>query len=101
MKLFPKLTGIVVGIGAQRTAAVEVSRMMLHPRYLKYVKLRKKYLCHDRHSVCRMGDRVEIKFVGRISKKKKYSVIDMLRRQPQPGGEPCPQSKLVNSPYDF
>lgn len=73
--------------------AVSVERLYPHPKYEKIVKHKKKYMCHDQHEICGLGDRVQIKYVGRLSKNKFWAVVDMIHRQPQLGGEPFPMSR--------
>jgi hypothetical protein len=43
--------------------AVQVERLFPHPKYQKIVTHRKKFLCHDHHEICGVGDRVHIKWV--------------------------------------
>ncbi len=68
--------------------------MYPHPKYEKIVTHRKKYLCHDHHSICGLGDRVQIKYAGRLSKRKFWAVVDMIHRQPQLAGEPFPMARI-------
>ncbi len=70
-----------------------VERLFRHPKYQKIVTHRRKYLCHDHHEVCGLGDRVQIKYVGRLSKRKFWAVVDMVHRFPQLEGEPFPMSR--------
>jgi ribosomal protein S17 len=44
--------------------AVQVERLFPHTKYQKIVTHRKKFLCHDHHEICGVGDRVHIKYVG-------------------------------------
>jgi small subunit ribosomal protein S17 len=75
--------------------AVAVERLFPHPKYQKIVRHEKKYLCHDYHEICGVGDRVQIKYVGCLSKRKRWAVVDMVHRFPQVGGEPFPMAKLT------
>ena len=72
--------------------AVMVQRLYRHSKFRKFIKHRKKYLAHDHHEICGIGDRVQIKYVGRQSKRKAFAVIDMIHRQPRMEGEPFPMS---------
>ena len=78
--------------------AVAVERLFPHPKYQKIVRHEKKYLCHDHHEICGVGDRVQIKYVGRLSKRKRWAVVDMVYRFPQVNGEPFPMAKLTKAP---
>ena len=74
-----------------------VERLYPHPKYQKIIRQESKYLCHDHHEVCGLGDRVVIKYVGRLSKRKRWAVVDMIYRHPQVNGEPFPMAKLTNA----
>jgi small subunit ribosomal protein S17 len=80
-----------------KTAKVEVTSFYVHSKYGKLMKRRKNFFAHDEHNLCGVGDRVQIKFVGQMSKKKQWAVIDMLYRHPQLAGEQFPMSKLAGS----
>ena len=75
-----RLTGIVVGNEADKTAAVLVSRLKKHGIYKKYVKRQTKYLAHDPQNKCLVGDRVKIIETRPISKKKRWQVVEILER---------------------
>jgi small subunit ribosomal protein S17 len=75
-----RLTGIVVGNEADKTAAVLVSRLKKHGIYKKYLKRRTKYLAHDPQNKCLIGDRVKIIETRPISKKKRWQVVEILER---------------------
>jgi small subunit ribosomal protein S17 len=64
----------------QKTAKVEVVRMLLHPVVLKYYKKRKKYLCHDEKEDCRDGDLVRIKECRPLSKRKHFTIEEIIER---------------------
>ena len=74
-----------------------MERLFPHPKYQKIVRHEKKYLCHDFHELCGVGDRVQIKYVGKLSKRKQWAVVDMVHRHPQVGGEPFPMAKLTST----
>jgi len=93
-----RLVGTVVSTGMDRTAVVAITRLYIHPLTRKIMKHVSKYFCHDAHEICGVGDRVQIKLWGIISKKKRYTVIDILQRHPQLSGEPFPMSRLKNPP---
>ncbi len=76
---------------------MEVTSFYVHSKYGKLMKRRKNLFAHDEHNLCGIGDRVQIKFVGQMSKKKQWAVIDMLYRHPQLAGEQFPMSKLAGS----
>ena len=97
-----QFVGKVIGTQMMKTAKVEVTRMVLHPHVLKvssirhtdgrslyippalsqYVKRRKKYLCHDPESSCRVGDLVMIRSCQPLSKRKHFNVAEILDLSP-------------------
>lgn len=93
-----RLVGTVISAGMDRTAVVGISRLYIHPKTSKIMKLTSKYFCHDAHEICGVGDRVQIRYWGAISKKKRFTVIDMVHRHPQLEGEPFQMSRLKNPP---
>jgi len=74
-----KMTGIVVSTANTKTAVVAVTRTFLHPRYRKYVKRTKKYMVHDEHDKCGLGDEVEIEECRPMSKRKNWRLRSILR----------------------
>jgi small subunit ribosomal protein S17 len=93
-----RLVGTVVSTGMDRTAVVAIARLYIHPITSKIMRHVSKFFAHDRHEVCGVGDRVQIKFWGQISKKKRWAVIDVVHRHPQVEGEGFTMSRLVNPP---
>lgn len=71
MKIF---TGKVIAKKAQKTATVEVERMVVHPMYGKRYKRAKKYQVHDELDVT-VGDTVKFITCKPISKLKKWRII--------------------------
>ncbi len=74
-------TGIVVSTAMDKTVVVSVTRVFLHPKYRKYVRRRKKYMTHDEHSVCGMGDQVVIEECRPLSKHKRWRYKATLRKK--------------------
>ncbi len=93
-----RLVGVVVSTGMDRTAVVAIPRLYVHPLTSKIMRHVSKFFCHDHHEICGVGDKVQIKFWGTISRKKRYAVIDMIQRQPSLQGEVFPMSRLMNPP---
>jgi len=73
MKIF---TGKVIHTKMQKTAAVEVVRVMAHPIYGKQVKRSRKYLVHDELGV-KAGDVVRFVASRPISKLKRWKIIEV------------------------
>jgi len=77
-----KLTGKVVSLKNQKTAAVEVSRLWAHPLYGKRVKRSKKYASDFDPDQIKLviGDMVEIEECRPISKTKHFKVIKKIEK---------------------
>lgn len=71
MKIF---TGKVVAKKMQKTATVEVERMVVHPLYGKRYKRAQKYQVHDEVGV-KIGDNVKFVACKPISKSKKWRIF--------------------------
>lgn len=74
-------TGVVVSTKMDKTAVIAVTRIFLHPKYRKYVRRRKKYMAHDEHGVCGIGDHVVIEECRPISKHKCWRFKETLRKK--------------------
>lgn len=49
----------------------------------------------EQHEICAVGDKVRIEVCRKLSRKKHHVIVEMVRRQPQMGGEPFKFSRLV------
>lgn len=94
IKSLKKLIGVVVATGMDRTAVVAVPRLKMHAKTRKFINHITKYFCHDHHEICGVGDKVHIKPCKQLSKKKHWTIIDIMARHPQLSGEPFPMAKL-------
>ncbi len=70
--------GKVVSNKMDKTAVVEVSRKVKHPRFQKYFMKRKKFKVHDEENRCQVGDQVMIKESLPISKHKHWVVTQII-----------------------
>ncbi len=69
------LKGTVVSNKMKDTVVVSVERFVMHPRYKKFVKSRKRYQAHDQGNTKQIGDTVEIKETKPISKMKRFRIV--------------------------
>ena len=69
------LKGTVVSVKMTDTATVAVERYVKHPKYKKYQRRTKKYLVHDAGNTAQVGDKVEIKEVKPVSKRKRFALV--------------------------
>lgn len=74
------LVGTVVSTAMQKTVVVAVLRKVRHPKYQKYVSSRRKYLVHDEHEECQVGDEVEIIESRPLSKLKRWRLGEIKSR---------------------
>ena len=74
------LIGLVASDKMEQTIVVEVTRKVMHPVYLKYIKRRKRYKAHDPKNDCKIGDRVLIEECRPLSKDKRWRLKEILQR---------------------
>ena len=63
-----------------KTAVVEVTRRVRHPKYKKFVKQRIRYSAHDADNSCNVGDQVVIEETRPLSKTKRWRVKEVVKR---------------------
>lgn len=73
-------TGVVASISGDKTVRVIVMNLVKHPKYGKYIKRRTKLTVHDQANESRQGDVVEITPCRRLSKRKSWRVIKVVRQ---------------------
>jgi small subunit ribosomal protein S17 len=74
-----RILGVVTSNKMQKTVAVEISRTYLHRLYKKVVHIRKRVLAHDELG-CQIGDEVRIVESRPLSRRKRWVVEEILRR---------------------
>ena len=73
------LQGVVVKAAMQDTCTVAIERYVKHPKYEKYLKSTKKYLVHDAGNTAKVGDKVAIREVKPISKRKHFTLASIVK----------------------
>lgn len=73
-----ELTGVVIDNKMDKTAKLLVERLAKHRKYKKYIRYRAKYVVHDPHNRCQIGDKVRIIESRPISKLKRWRVLEIL-----------------------
>ena len=63
-----------------KTAVVEVTRRVRHPKYKKFMKQRIRYSAHDVDNSCNVGDLVLIEETRPLSKTKRWAVKEIIQR---------------------
>jgi len=72
--------GEVVSTKMQKTIVVEVEMRKAHPKYRRIVKSSKKFYAHDEQNSARLGDVVRIRETRPLSKLKRWSLEEIVRR---------------------
>ena len=70
--------GIVLSNKMDRTAVVEVTRLVEHPIFHKVVRQREKFVAHNEHKAVQAGDKVRIRETRPMSKTKRWRVVEVL-----------------------
>jgi small subunit ribosomal protein S17 len=74
------LTGIVVSSKMDKTIAVEIERLIKHPRYGKFIRRTTKLLAHDENKEAREGDTVSIAPCRPMSRRKSYKLVSVVEK---------------------
>ncbi len=80
--------GQVVSTKMAKTIVVEVTRRVPHPLYKRVISKRKKFYAHDEEQTAKTGDIVRIIEHRPLSKLKRWTLGDVIRRAVQIGVEP-------------
>jgi small subunit ribosomal protein S17 len=72
--------GEVVSTKMQKTIVVEVEMRKAHPKYKRIVKSSKKFYAHDEQNSARVGDVVRIRETRPLSKLKRWTLEEIVRR---------------------
>lgn len=74
------LTGRVTSNKMEKTIAVEIERLVKHPKYGKYIRRTTKVLAHDENRECKEGDTVTIAPCRPLSRHKSWRLVRVLER---------------------
>src|SRR5215471_16957463 len=72
--------GTVVSTKMQKTIVVEIEMRKAHPKYKRVIKSNKKFYAHDEQNSARVGDVVRIREARPLSKLKRWSLEEIVRR---------------------
>ncbi len=81
------LVGTVVSDRMDKTVVVRVERLVRDDRYQKFVRRRAKFMAHDETNACSVGDEVRIVEHRPLSKRKRWKVLDTLRKASPVGAQ--------------
>lgn len=71
---------VVLKNAMDKTAVVEVTRRVRHPKYKKFVKQRIRYSAHDADNSCNIGDHVLLEETRPLSKTKRWRIKEIVKR---------------------
>ncbi len=74
------VTGKVVSTKMDKTIAVEIERLVKHPRYGKFMRRTTKLLAHDENNESKPGDTVSIAECRPLSRRKNWRLVAVLGR---------------------
>ncbi|OWM86871.1 uncharacterized protein LOC116189365 [Punica granatum] len=74
------VVGMVVSNKMQKSVVVAVDRLFHNKLYNRYVKRTSKFMAHDEHNLCNIGDRVRLDNSRPLSKRKHWVVAEILKR---------------------
>ena len=72
--------GNVVSTKMHKTIVVEIEMRKAHPKYKRVMKSNKKFYAHDEQNSARVGDVVRIRETRPLSKLKRWSLEEIIRR---------------------
>nr|YP_009398520.1 ribosomal protein S17 [Lophocladia kuetzingii]ARW67706.1 ribosomal protein S17 [Lophocladia kuetzingii] len=74
-------SGIVISNKMDKTITVIVKKQVSHKKYGKIITKTNKYYAHDPLNQCKIGDKVKIKETRPLSKKKRWTLIELIKNQ--------------------
>ncbi|MGE3163356.1 MAG: 30S ribosomal protein S17 [Planctomycetota bacterium] len=75
--------GVVVSDKMDKTIVVRIERLVLHPKYKKFVRSHTKYYAHDEENEAHVGDVVDISQTHPISKSKRWRLREVVQAAPE------------------
>lgn len=72
--------GRVVSDKMDKSIVVAVDRLVKHPLYGKTIRRTSRFMAHDEENSCRVGDKVAIEESRPLSKRKRWTVKEVLER---------------------
>ncbi len=72
--------GNVVSTKMSKTIVVEIEMRKAHPKYKRVLKSNKKFYAHDEQNSARVGDVVRIRETRPLSKLKRWTLEEIIRR---------------------
>lgn len=73
-------TGVVVSDKMDKSIVVEVTRLVKHPLYGKYIRRSTKLMVHDEENTASVGDTVEMMETRPLSKRKRWRLLRVVTK---------------------
>ncbi|QHO00121.1 30S ribosomal protein [Arachis hypogaea] len=80
VRTMKQVVGMVVSNKMQKSVVVAVDRLFHHKVYNRYIKRTSKFMAHDEHNHCNIGDRVRLDPSRPLSKHKHWIVAEILKK---------------------
>jgi small subunit ribosomal protein S17 len=77
------ITGTVISDKMNKTIVVQVERKVKHELYGKYMRRFSKMYAHDEENACKIGDLVTIQQSRPLSKTKRWTLVEIVKREEQ------------------
>ena len=74
------VSGRVVSNKMEKSITVAVERQVMHPAYGKIIRRTSKLVAHDEENSCNEGDMVSIRECRPLSKRKSWTLVEVLER---------------------
>lgn len=78
--IIKKQIGVVASDRMNKTIAVDVERLMEHPKYGKRMRMAARYYAHDEKREAKTGDKVEIVETRPLSKTKRWRLVRVIEK---------------------
>jgi small subunit ribosomal protein S17 len=75
-----QVVGTVISDKMDKTAIVQVERLVRHRAYHKFIRRRSKFAAHDAENTCQIGDKVLISESRPLSKTKRWRIIKIVEK---------------------
>lgn len=72
------LEGVVTSDKMSKTRTVEITKVLQHAEYKKFITRQIKCYAHDEANVSKLGDRVRIVETGPVSKTKRWRIAEVV-----------------------
>ncbi len=75
-----EIVGVVTSDRMVKTIVVELQRLVKHPKYGKFIRRTTRCMAHDESDQAQVGDTVRITETRPLSKRKRWRLVEVLRK---------------------